>query len=160
MATSYDILKDRFIKRLRGDKKFFAYTGLASIEIEQLVTDHFSDLLLQSVEQVYKIGTPQIDLYDVDDTLGQFNEDLNQNEIALLISICYFKYFEEDRNRMHEFMLTFKSTELNILSPANERNSFLSMVNDMEAKVNIDISKYLSTDRKTGKIKTSQSQIE
>jgi len=160
MSTSYDILKDRFFKRLRNDKKFFEYKGLTDIEIGELVDDHFSDLLLQSIEQIYTIGTPQIDLYDVDDIIGQFNKDLTTNEIGLLVSIMYCKYFEEDRNRLHEFMITFKSSELSQLSPANERNSFLAMVNDMSDKVDSNIGKYLSTDRITGKIKTSQSQFE
>lgn len=160
MATSYDILKDRFIKRLRGDKKFFEYTGLTSNEMEDLVNDHFQDLLLQSVEEIYKIGTPQIDLYDSDEIMGQFNIDLKPNEIALLINLCYVKYFDEDRNKLHEFMLVFKGSELTQLSPANERNSFLAMIENMENKITSDVIKYLSIDRDTGRIKTNQTQIE
>lgn len=159
MITAYEDIKDRFIKRLRGDKKFFEYKSLSTSEIEQFVEDHFSDLLLQSIEEIYKIGTPQINFYDKDDIIGQFNFELKPNEISLLVDLCYVKYFDEDRNKLHEFMIAFKGQELNLLSPANERNSFLAMISDMENKVIANINKYLSTDRITGRPKTSQTQI-
>ena len=159
--TSYDVIKDKFIKRLRGDKKFMSYTGVSNEDIEQLVQDHFLDLLNQSVDEIYKYDeSPQIDFYDKDDASSQFNVELNPREIRLLVDISYVRYFDEDRNRLHEFMITFKNSELNVLSPANERNSFLGMVNDMESKVIDDIIKYLSTNRTNGKLKTSQTQIE
>lgn len=161
MATSYDLIKDKFFKRLRGDKRFFAYKNLTETEIIQLANDHFEDLLEQSVEEIYKYDiTPQIDFYNRDNALKQFNDDLNIREISLLVDLCYLKYFNEDKNKLHEFSLVFKSNELNTLSPANERNSVLEMINDMEDKVASDIIKYLSTDRNTGKTKTSQIQIE
>lgn len=162
MGTQYNLIKDRFYKLLRNDKKYFNYTGLDSTTITQLTNDHFVDLLNQSIDELYNFSIlpPQIDFYNKDDTLMQFNVDLNKKEIGLLASICYYKYFCEDKNKLHEMSMIFKGNELNALSPANERRSVLDMINELEDNVSTDIINYMSIDRLTGKIRTKQTQID
>lgn len=154
MGTPFSAIYDRFYKKLVNDKKFFNYNGLTENEIASLVKDHSFDLLLQAIQMIYENGKPDFDFYDKDDTLETFNKDLVKQEIDLLVEIMYFCYMREDVNKLHVLGLTFKGSELNVFSSANERRTFLDMVNNMERTIKGLISNYLSRDRITWRIKT------
>jgi len=65
LATSYQILSDKFTKRLINDKNFMNYSSdLSEPEIETLVNDHIKDLIDQSVGMIYKYGNPDVNFYD------------------------------------------------------------------------------------------------
>ncbi len=155
MATSYEsIIFKKFYKRLVNDKQFFNYQGLTEEQVQLLVQDHTLDLLNQAIDEIYKFGKPDVDFYDKDDVLLQFNFDLIPQEISLFVDLMYQKYFEEDRNKLKVFGLTFTSSELNVISPANERKTFLEMLDKLEKKNVNTIKDYLSRDRKTWRIKS------
>ncbi len=149
MATSFEILFKKFYKRLVNDKQFFNYRGLDEEQVKLLVQDHSLDLLNQSIDEIFRYGKPDCDFYDKDDDLLQFNFELVHQEISLFVDLMYQKYFEEDKNKLKVFGLTFTSSELNVLSPANERKTFLEMLDKLEKKNINTIKDYLSRDRKT-----------
>jgi hypothetical protein len=68
----------------------------------------------------------------------------------------YFKYFEEEKNKLKVLGLTFRGSELNVFSPANDRKTFMEMVSNMERNIKGLISNYLSRDRITWAIKTTR----
>jgi hypothetical protein len=150
MSTSYDVIYKKFYKRLVNDTQFFNYQGLTEERIKELVADHTLDLLNQSIDEIYRYGKPEVDFYDKDDELLQFNFDLVSQEIPIFVDLMYQKYFDEDKNKLKAFGLQFTSDELNVIcSPANDRKTFLEMVNKLELKNINTIKDYLTRDRKT-----------
>ncbi|GFN32596.1 hypothetical protein [Paenibacillus xylaniclasticus] len=149
MATPFQIIYDRFIKRLKNDEQFLNYKGLNDQEIEQVVNDHLDSLLERSIEEIYKFGLPDANLYDRDDVNKLFNFDLIPQEISLLSELMYLCYFQEERNKLKVFSLTFRGSELDVFSPANDRKTFLEMLNKLESDAFNSISNYLSRDRLT-----------
>lgn len=154
MNTSYDVIFDRFYKKLKNDKHFFNYGDLPIEEIEELVKDHSIDLLNQAIDIIYTIGKPDIDWYDKNDITMLFNVELVQQEIGLIVNLMYQSYFEEERNKLKKFGLTFKSSELNVFSPAEDRKSFLAMLDALQKDNENSIKNYLSRERTTWKFKS------
>lgn len=154
MATPYQVIFDKFIKKIKNDTDFFNYTGLSDSDIEEIVNKHLNSLLDRSVDFIYQFGNPDVNLYDKDDALQQFNVDLVNQEIALLADIMYFSYVEEERNKIKTFSITFRSDELNVFSPANERRTVLTMIETLEGSIVNSIQNYLARDRKTWNYKS------
>jgi hypothetical protein len=69
MSTSYSVLSDKFIKRLKNDKQFLSYKGLTDVEIEQLVKDVQNEYNKMSVEEVIKM------LFKDENTLSSWSKD-------------------------------------------------------------------------------------
>lgn len=154
MATSYEVLTTKFIKKLKNDDDFFNYSGLDDAEIEELVTEHLNSLIDRAVGFIYKFGNPDINLYDKDDEQQQFNVDLVNQEIDLLADLMYFSYVEEERNKIRAFSLTFRSNELNVFSPANERRTVLEVIEKLERTAINSVQNYFSRDRHTWRYKS------
>jgi hypothetical protein len=147
LSTPYDVVYEKFLKRLKNDSQFLNYKNITEEEIEDLVNDHLHSLLERAVDRLYNYGLPDVDLYDRDDE--KFNKDLVPQEISLLADLMYLSYLEEDKNKLKAFEITFNSKELNVFSPANNRNSFLNMIKDIELQVVNNIANYYSRDRLT-----------
>ncbi|ALS22305.1 hypothetical protein [Paenibacillus naphthalenovorans] len=154
MATSYELIFKKFIKKLKNDENFFNYKNLTDEEVEEMINDHLNSLLDRSVSFIYKFGNPDINLYDRNDELQEFNVDLVNQEIDLLSDLMYFSYFEEQKNKVTAFELTFRSSELNVFSPSNERRTVLNMISDLENSSVDAIQNYLSRDRITWNYKS------
>lgn len=155
MATSFQPIFDKFIKKLRNDNQFFNYKNLTELEIEEMVNDHLNSLLDRGISKIYEYGIPDYDFYnEKDDTLQQFNEDLVRQEIALLTDLMYFSYIEESRNRLNSLGMTFRTSELNAFSQANERDSMMKLISAVEDKANNSIENYLARDRITWEYKS------
>ncbi|WP_299831228.1 hypothetical protein [uncultured Metabacillus sp.] len=156
MATDYQLVFDRFIRKLKGDKQFFNYgSELLESEVDEIINDHLNSLLNRAIDKLYEYGLPDFDFYDKDDTLQIFNGDLVKQEISLLSDLMYLSYFEEDINKLKAFGLRLRSSEINALfSPANDRKTFMEMVEKIEFNVVNSIANYLSRDRISWEIKS------
>lgn len=154
MSTSYEPIFDKFIKKLKNDDQFFSYKGMNAEELEDMLKDHLNSLLDRAVSYIYKFGKPEVNLYDKDDKLQTFGIDLVNQEIDLLADLMYTSYTQEQRNKIKAFGLTFKSSELNVFSPANERKSTLDLIKGLEEESINSIQNYLSRDRKTWEYKS------
>jgi hypothetical protein len=147
MSTSYEIIYKKFYKKLVNDKVFFNYNNLTEVDIQVLVEDHSLALLNDSIDYLYTFDSPDFDFFNKDDALLVFNEDLVPQEISLLAEIMYFKYMEEDKNKLKVLGLTFKSGELEVFSPANDRKTYIEMLKGIEKEVINKITNYFSRNR-------------
>ena len=64
------------------------------------------------------------------------------------------KYILKDEALLKAFKIRMTPSDLNQFSPASERSSFENMLSCIKNENRNDISKYISTDRITGKRKT------
>lgn len=154
MNTEYQVIFDKFIRKLKNDSTFMKYKGLTDIEIDQMVDEHSVSLLGRSVDRIYEYGLPDVDFYDRNDTLKTFNFSLIPQEIALLSDLMQLCYYEEDKNKLKVIEWNFRSNEVEVFSPANNRDSFLKMIKDMEIRIVNSITNYLSRERDTWKLKS------
>lgn len=153
--TSYQVIFDKFIKKLKGDSQFFNYGNLTDEEINQLVDDHLLSLLESAIDKLYNFGLPDIDFHDRDNVAQIFNEDLVPQEISLLVDLMYLSYAEEDMNKLKSLGLVLRTSEINALfSPANDRKTYIEMLEKLESNVVDSINQYFSRDRKTWKMKS------
>lgn len=153
-TTPYELIFSSFIKRLKNDTDFFNYGDLLDAEIEALVQDHLLSLLDRSIGMLYNYGNPDVNFYDKNDELEYFNFILVNQEITLFADLMYLSYMEEDRNKLKVFELMFRSNELSVFSPANNRKTYIDMVETIEKNVINSISNYFSRDRLTWKEKS------
>lgn len=152
--TNYDVIFDKFIKKLRGDTSIFNYKYLSEAEINELVEEHLTSLLSRAVDKIYECGLPDINLHDRDDVLQTFNDELVPQEIALLSDVMYICYLNEDLNKLKAVGTFFRTSEIEMFSPANERKSYLSLVEKVEQDILNSIVNYLSRDRLTWNFKS------
>ncbi|WP_061328774.1 hypothetical protein [Clostridium botulinum] len=153
MNTPLEKIYDRFIKKIKNDEDFFDYKDLSEDEVKSIVGDHLIELFTQAIEEIYDNGNPDVDLYDINKEKEEFNFELTHLEISLIVNLMYQKYIEEDRVKLKALQFFFRSDELNVFSPANERKTFEDMLDKIISENKRRMSSYFARDRITGKIK-------
>ena len=149
-----EVYTDFYMSKLMNDKSYTSYAGITDpVEVASLVEAHSLSLLKNSISMIYESGVPQIDFYDKDDIIGTFNNQLTDIEINLLNDCMHLLLLQEGRNKLKILGLTFKNSELNLFSPANDRDSYEKMLNTIGSDVESSIQSYLNRDRLTHKLK-------
>lgn len=153
-TTSFDKVISRLLRKIEKDKDFFSYYNLSVSEVQSLVMEQAVGYLYDAVDLLTSKCEPEVDFYDYDEELQIFNFELNQREIGLLSSLMYEVYFERDEALLKAFKIRMTPSDLNQFSPASERRTFEDMLQRIKNENINKISKYVSTDRNTGKRKT------
>ncbi len=153
-TTSFDKVIERLLRKIEKDKDFFAYYNVSVSQAQELVLKQATGYLYDAIDLLTSKGEPDIDFYDYDEELLCFNFKLKSREIGLLASLMYEVYFERDEALLKAFKIRMTPSDLSAFSPANERKSFEEMLQRIKTDNINKISKYLSTDRETGKRKT------
>ena len=153
-TTSFEKVISRLLRKIEKDKDFFSYYNMSVSEVQSLVMEQATGYLYDAIDLLVSKCEPDIDFYNYDDELEMFCFELTQREIGLLASLMYEVYFERDEALLKAFKIRMTPSDLNQFSPANERASFENMLARIKAENRNDISRYISTDRKTGKRKT------
>ncbi len=153
-ATSFDKVMSRLLRKIEKDKDFFSYYNVSVSEVQSLVMEQAKGYLYDAIDLLVSKCEPDVDFYNYDDELEMFRFELTQREIGLLASLMYEVYFERDETLLKAFKIRMTPSDLNQFSPANERASFENMLARIKTENRNDISRYISTDRKTGKRKT------
>lgn len=152
-TTSFDKVISRLLRKIEKDKDFFSYYNLSVSEVQSLVMEQAVGYLYDAVDLLTSKCEPEVDFYDYDEELQIFNFELNQREIGLLSSLMYEVYFERDEALLKAFKIRMTPSDLNQFSPASERRTFEDMLQRIKNENINKISKYVSTDRNTGKRK-------
>ncbi len=153
MSTLFDSIRKRFYKRIEKDADFFSYYNISTTDAIALAEKQANGYLIDAVDRLTNTCTPDINFYDYDETLEQFNIDLTNKEIGLLAGLMYEIYFDRDLVLLKAFKIAMTPSDLSVFSPANERRTFTEMVEKIKLENNINIDHYMSIDRETGKPK-------
>ena len=153
-TTSFDKVISRLLRKIEKDKDFFSYYNLSVSEVEEIVLEQATGYLYDAIDLLTSKCEPEVDFYNYDEELQIFHFKLTPREIGLLASLMYEVYFERDEALLKAFKIRMTPSDLNQFSPANERSSFENMLSRIKNENRNDISKYVSTDRLTGKRKT------
>ena len=152
-TTSFDKIISRLLRKIEKDKDFFAYYNLSVSEVQSLVMEQATGYLYDAIDLLTSKCEPDIDFYNYDEELLQFNFELTQREIGLLASLMYEVYFERDEALLKAFKIRMTPSDLKQFSPSSERKTFEDMLQRIKDENTNKIAKYVSTDRNTGKRK-------
>ena len=148
--TSFSTLTERFLRRIEKDSDFFTYYNVEPEEALSLAIRQATGYIYDAIDLLLDRCTPQVDFYNYDNEIEQFNFELTSREIGLLSSLMREVYFDRELSLLKAFKLALTPSDLKIFSPANERKTFVEMVESIKADNHIKISKYISEDRITG----------
>ena len=153
MSTSFEKIIAKFFRKIEKDRDFFAYYNVDFSEAMSLAREQANGYLLEAVEKLTDECVPDVDFFDYDVELQEFNFVLTNKEIGLLTDLMREVYFERDFVTLRAFKIAMTPSDLNQFSPASERKTFTDMVNGIKSENIGKISQYSSVDRKTGKKK-------
>ena len=153
MSTSVEKIIAKFFRKIEKDRDFFAYYNVDFSEAMSLAREQANGYLLEAVEKLTDECVPDVDFFDYNEELQEFNFVLTNKEIGLLTDLMREVYFERDFVTLKALKIAMTPSDLNQFSPASERKTFTDMVNGIKSENIGKISQYSSVDRKTGKKK-------
>lgn len=153
-TTSFEKVIERLLRKIEKDKKFFSFYNVSVSEAQALVMEQAKGYLIDAIDLLTSQCEPDVNFYDYDVDNEIFNFSLTQREVGLLASLMYEVYFERDEALLGAFRIRMTPSDLNHITPSTERRTFEDMVAKIKKENVNKISKYVSTDRITGKRKS------
>ena len=148
--TAFADIYNAFYNYIENDVDFFNYFELDEEECMEVAEQRASVLLKEATSYLSRklIVESVYSTYDADGEC--FTEMLTNTEINLLVKCMFLCYLQRDLTKLRTFHGVMTSSDLNLYSPANERKTFVEMVQKYEEDLKIEISEYQMLDRKTG----------
>lgn len=154
LSTAYDKFYSAFFDKIQNNSEFFNYYNLTDAESLSLAKQRAKGYLKESIAKLTSKCTPDVNFRDYNDTLEIVNVDATDTEIDLIANLMFEMFLAKDIAKLTAFSPHFTASELKtVLSPANERTSFVSMYKIVQENNNNMIDDYKSRDRLTGKLK-------
>lgn len=158
--TAFNDVVQAFYHYIENDVDFFEYFELdeeqsmavakqrAMVLLGEAISYIKRKLIIENVfskvEEVVEDGEGEVITYMA------FTETLTDVEINLLVKAMFLMYLNRDITVLRTFHGVMTSSDLNMYSPANERKTFMAMVQQYEENLKIEISEYSMLDRETG----------
>lgn len=145
-----------FFDKVEEDSDFFSYYGVSDSEALVLAHERAQVYLREAVSYLRAHAELDFNLEVVVDenNVCWFAEELNYDEMELLSAIMFLRYLERGLAKLKPKINVLSSTDLKVLhSPANERTSYVSMIDNEREYVYALMSHYVAKDRKSGKRK-------
>lgn len=152
-TTPFEKICNRFYDRIEKDEKFFNYYNVSISEAKTIAKQRATNYLIESLDELSSIGDLDINFSDYDEDMETINFKLYTKEIKLIVEIMFLTYMKRDEALLHAMEINFTPSDLTVFSPANERTSYKSFIDDLTKSVEKDIDDYKNRDRKTGKLK-------
>lgn len=155
--TAFSEVINAFYHYIENDVDFFNYFELDEDECMEVAGQRAGVLLEEAtsylcrkliVENVFS-NIEQVESQDGSMYMA-FTETLTSTEINLLVKAMFLTYLQRDLTMLRTFHGVMTSSDLNMYSPANERKTFVAMVQQYEDNLKVEISEYQMFDRETG----------
>ena len=164
--TAFSDVINAFYHYIEKDVDFFQYFELdedecmevagqrAGVLLEEAISYLCRKLIIENVfshtelvhSEDWEYGQDEED----NDAYMAFTETLTNTEINLLVKAMFLMYLQRDLTVLRTFHGVMTSSDLNMYSPANERKTFVDMVQKYESELKVEISEYQMVDRSTG----------
>lgn len=154
-VTKFDVLLERFYKRIEKDKKFFDYYNVSVETAVQLAQERAQQYLIEVLDLLSGMPDLPVDFSDYSELTQEIKFDLKPKEKNLIVDLMFETYMSRDQALLHAFELSFTPDDLNVFSPANERNSYESFMAELKEKNEIALDDYCNRDRDTNKLKNT-----
>ena len=163
--TAFSDVINAFYHYIEKDVDFFQYFELdeeecmevagqrAGVLLEEAISYLCRKLIIENVFSHTEMVQPEeSDDEQEEDSKGYmaFTETLTNTEINLLVKAMFLMYLQRDLTVLRTFHGVMTSSDLNMYSPANDRKTFVAMVQQYEDNLKVEISEYQMFDRNTG----------
>lgn len=151
--TAFEDVIDAFYHYIENDVDFFNYFDLDEYECMEVAGQRASVLLTEATSYLSRKMIVENVFSTASSINDGFTETLTDSEINLIVKTMFLMYLQRDLTKLRTFHGVMTSSDLNLYSPANERKTFVEMVNQYENQLKIEISEYQMMDRATGSYK-------
>lgn len=152
-TTSFDLILERFYDRIEKDEDFFNYYNVPISEAEKIARMRSVNYLIEALDYMSSIGELQVDFSNYDIELNRVNFKLVKKELNILSELMFLIYMKRDETLLHAMKINFTPSDLNVLSPGNERTSYRNFIKDLSLNIETMIDNYKNRDRFTGALK-------
>lgn len=153
MSTPFNSLIQKFFHKIEKDRDFFSYYNVTLDEAMELAKSQSINYLYEAIERLVDECTPDVDFFDYNEDIAEFNFDLTKKEQGIMSDLMREVYFDRDLSLLKAFKISLTPSDLNQFSPAAERKTFTDMLKEIKNENAVKISQYASVDRLTGKKK-------
>ena len=150
--TLFEDIYKLFFDKIVQDIDFFEY-GTTEEEALDIAEKRSKAYLLKSIDILVNQCNVDVNFYDKDDTLEQFNFDLVSKEKTLFSNMMYEIYFEQDLVKLRLFEEYFSRKDLKRFDPNAQKRLYLESLNLIKVENIRQIKNYESRDRITGQLK-------
>ena len=151
METLYTEIIEQFLYKIEKDRKFFSYYNNSNSESMQLVERRAMNYLNEAI--VLFSTKTFTNVLEKNDSGTGFKNTLTSEEVYILTNLMYEIHLKRDLAVLKAMSDKYAPTDLNTFSPANERKSFLLLVEKIENENTALIDTYCVRDRQTGNTK-------
>ena len=130
METSFDTVIEKFLFRVEKDRNFFNYYKTSNSESLEIVQNRALNYLTEAISR-FKLKS---NILDFNDTKTGFISELTDEEIYIIVNLMYEIHLQRDVMLLKVMTERYAPSDLTVFSPANERNSFLNMVESVKAE--------------------------
>ncbi|MBO5970923.1 MAG: hypothetical protein J6S14_20800 [Clostridia bacterium] len=148
-----------FFDKVEEDDDFFSYYGVSDEEAMRLAKERAQSYLREAMIYLRRQVELDFNLALVEDSdTYVFAEEITDMEVDILSEIMLMRYLERGYAKLKPKINVLSSTDLKVLhSPANERNSYVAMIDKVREHVRSLVSYYAIADRHSGKRKLMSS---
>lgn len=143
-----------FFDRIVKDRDFFRYYEITEEEAMQVATEQAYTFLREACSYVRRHLPLDFTLAIVENEEThemQFQEEITDDEVQLLADVMLLPYYERGLADLLPKINTFSASELKLLhSPANERDTYVKMIDQQRLYIDRLLADYFARDRLTG----------
>ena len=132
MNTSFDTIIEKFLFRVEKDRNFFNYYKISDSESLEIVKKRALNYLKEAISRFKLKSNISYDILTFNDTNTGFESELTDEEIYIIVSLMYEIHLQRDVMLLKVMTEKYAPSDLTVFSPANERNSFLNMVENVK----------------------------
>ncbi len=151
--VDFDTLYEAFFDKIEKDKDFFSYNNVPieyALDVAKMRSDRYLKEALATISLKCTPDKCGKNFIDFDDENKVLNYDLSYIETDMIASVMYEKYLFREFSKLKAQANRFTTKDLNVFSPANERNSFTAMYQMIKYNNEVMIDDYNSIDHSTG----------
>ena len=151
--VEFETLYEAFFDKIEKDKDFFNYNNVSVEEALNIAKMRSERYLKEALSTISLKCTPDKcgkSFVDFNDTTKALNYDLTYTELDMIASMMYEKYLFREFSKLKAQANRFATKDVNVFSPANERNSFAAMYKMLQNENSVLIDNYNSINHNTG----------
>lgn len=134
METSFDTVIEKFLFRVEKDRNFFNYYKTSNSESLEIVKNRALNYLTEAISRFKLKSNISYNILEFNDAKTGFISELTDEEIYIIVNLMYEIHLQRDVMLLKVMTERYAPSDLTVFSPANERNSFLNMVESVKVE--------------------------
>ena len=132
METSFDTVIEKFLFKVEKDRNFFNYYKTSNSESLEIVKKRALNYLTEAISRFKLKSNISYNILEFNDIKTGFTSELTDEEIYIIVNLMYEIHLQRDVMLLKVMTERYAPSDLTVFSPANERNSFLNMVESVK----------------------------